>query len=84
MSVIDILPVVFAVTHAVLGLSAILSLAKFGSLLSWLKMIAWIFFIAAIPLVGVIVWFTVGRRRMRARAAVEAAPGDAVGSRRTQ
>ncbi|MFD5600626.1 hypothetical protein ACFWHR_11290 [Leucobacter sp. NPDC058333] len=68
-TLIDFVPAIFALTHAVVGLTAILSLAKIGPQLSWPKMIAWIFFIAAIPLVGAIVWFTAGRRGYRSAAA---------------
>ncbi|WP_053387695.1 PLD nuclease N-terminal domain-containing protein [Leucobacter japonicus] len=74
---LDVIPGVFALTHAAIGLTAILSLAKFETQLTWPKMIAWIVFIAVVPLVGAIVWFTAGRPRFRSASGVDAAEDSA-------
>ncbi|MEJ6489173.1 PLDc N-terminal domain-containing protein [Leucobacter sp. USCH14] len=79
-----VLPGIFALAHAVLGLSAILSLAKIGPQLTWPKMIAWIFFIAVVPLIGAIVWFTAGRRRFARTSRLERAEVSEVSAARTQ
>ena len=79
-----VLPGIFALAHAVLGLSAILSLAQFGPRLTWRKMIAWIFFIAAVPLIGSILWFAVGRRRFTREGRDERAAASEIPAVQTQ